>query len=278
MTESFKTLISTTIGWSLIGGFFSAIDYMDFRDPRSWEFDRGAVVSESQYFLGGIMMILVQLYVLLSDVHRAQHYFLSHPGGRNVTFGPMKQGEFIVEAVDSVAVLGCVELGAFAIADIEIAVALCLAMWNERTGFMRALELVELGTVRLRHRIQLNARDHWREGGPSKHMNLLENIRLPIMTTQDVGHSQTCLVLLLLSSKAISATVVFTTSAPGLSPEVSLFEHLIHCAESMYKEMMVIEVISACLVEPYRHFPIGHSSHTALCAERGLSMSKTSSR
>lgn len=94
---------------------------------------------------------------------------LKHPGGRNVTFGPIhnqchysqivyltilssltyiewlfvrKQGDFIVEAVDSVAVLGCVELGAFAIADIEIAVALCLAMWNERTGFMRTDYLI----------------------------------------------------------------------------------------------------------------------------------------
>lgn len=47
-----------------------------------------------------------------------------------------------MEAVDSVAVLGCVELGAFAIADIEIAVALCLAMWNERTGFMRTDYLI----------------------------------------------------------------------------------------------------------------------------------------
>lgn len=292
MTESFKTLISTTIGWSLIGGFFSAMlsgvsyaqtlyyfrhfphDRWELRSfvcvlcildtvrtamslATIWTFvihDHGNLIEvqlypsifSSQYFLGGIMMILVQFYFINTIYAVIRHKWYRYPvvismaamsllalSITSAITAKLKQGDFIVEAVDSVAVLGCVELGAFAIADIEIAVALCLAMWNERTGFMRtdylisrififsvnrgiitvALELVELGTLAAtfqstaRYNLVwtafhymnskvytnallalLNAREHWREGGPSKHMNLLENIRLPIMTTQDVGH------------------------------------------------------------------------------------------
>lgn len=78
----------------------------------------------------------------------------------------MKASDPVAQAIGASNVLACIQLGLFCVTDIQITAALCMALWHEKTGFVRtdyllsrlfiyslnrglitmALELVELGT------------------------------------------------------------------------------------------------------------------------------------